>query len=252
MNNKPVYAGPTGGRIMSRRVITVGLVVTGLFMSFSANAALFPVFAGQAVYDSDLDISWIGNANLAASNTFGLSTGVSLGTHSGDSSGVNGLIDADGSMNWPGALLWIDAMNGANYLGASDWRLPTTTQPDSTCASQSGGQGSGLDCTGSEMGHLFNVDGISSSFPDPFTNVQPFYYWSGTEDALDPDGAWAFNFNDGDQNADFKAVNYLAWAVHDGNPGGAVVPVPAAVWLFGSALGLLGWMRRTRYLRGRL
>jgi hypothetical protein len=23
-----------------------------------------------------------------------------------------------------------------------------------------------------------------------------------------------------------------------------LVPVPAAVWLFGSALGLLGWMRR--------
>jgi hypothetical protein len=24
----------------------------------------------------------------------------------------------------------------------------------------------------------------------------------------------------------------------------AVIPVPAAVWLFGSALGLLGWIRR--------
>ncbi len=24
----------------------------------------------------------------------------------------------------------------------------------------------------------------------------------------------------------------------------AVVPIPAAVWLFGSALGVMGWMRR--------
>ena len=235
---------------MKRRIITAGLVVTGLFMSFSANATLFPVFAGQAVYDNDLDISWITNAHLAASNTFGLSTGVSLGTHSGDSSGVNGLIDADGSMNWPGALFWIDAMNAANYLSASDWRLPTTTQPDASCSMQEvpgGGfplQGFGGGCTGSEIGHLFNVEGISSSSPDPFTNVQPFYYWSGTEVAPDPDGAWAFNVDDGNQNRDFKDIKYLVLAVHDGNPGGAVVPVPAAVWLFGSALGLLGWIRR--------
>jgi hypothetical protein len=28
------------------------------------------------------------------------------------------------------------------------------------------------------------------------------------------------------------------------NSGGVLVPVPAAVWLFGSALGLLGWIRK--------
>lgn len=38
-----------------------------------------------------------------------------------------------------------------------------------------------------------------------------------------------------------KGAAIFAWAVVDGD---AVVPVPPAVWLFGSALGLLGWMKR--------
>jgi hypothetical protein len=39
-------------------------------------------------------------------------------------------------------------------------------------------------------------------------------------------------------------IEYRAWA----NVGGTVsaVPIPAAVWLFGSALGGLGWMRRRK------
>jgi hypothetical protein len=42
----------------------------------------------------------------------------------------------------------------------------------------------------------------------------------------------------------FLSLSAHAWAVHDRNPGGAAVPVPAPVWLFGSTLGLLGWIRR--------
>ena len=41
-----------------------------------------------------------------------------------------------------------------------------------------------------------------------------------------------------------KCVQRPVWAVHDGNPGGAVIPIPATVWLFGSALEMLGWIRR--------
>ena len=238
----------------------MGLVVTGLFMSLSANAALITRLGGQAVYDTDLDITWIADANLATGNTFGLATGVSLGTHPSDSSGVNGTINADnGIMNWPGALFWIDAMNAANYLGFNDWRLPTTPQPDASCDSQfDGGSGDlrsgGTNCTGSEMGHLFHTElgGVAGSSiltsGDPdlalFTTIQTLgAYWSRTEFAPDPSAqAWDFWFVNGTQGTGLKGSHFFAWAVRSGDVG--VVPVPAAMWLFGSALGILGWIKR--------
>jgi hypothetical protein len=78
----------------------------------------------------------------------------------------------------------------------------------------------------------------------PFTNLQSNYYWSGTEYAPRTVGAWRFNFNTGNQGNFFKSSNGYALAVRSGDVAASVVPVPAAVWLFGSALGFLGWMRR--------
>ena len=71
---------------------------------------------------------------------------------------------------------WIKAMNTANYLGFTDWRLPTTAQPDATCSLQNflgfPGQSGGTGCTGSEMGHLFNVERVPAAAPFPFVSVQ--------------------------------------------------------------------------------
>ena len=103
------------------------------FATMSSHAALELRLDGQAVYDTDLNITWISAGNLAGSNTFGVPTDTNLALHPDDASGVKGFIDSDGDMNWPGALHWIDAMNAANYLGFSDWRLPTTLVPDSGC-----------------------------------------------------------------------------------------------------------------------
>jgi len=233
----------------------IGLLAALLMVS-GAQGALVSVLGGQAVYDTDLNISWIGNANLAASNTFGLPANTLLGTYPGDTSGVDGLINANltmnssfnGTMNWPGAMFWIDAMNAANYLGVNDWRLPTTTQPDPTCSIQTSDvppQGFGFGCTGSELGHLINVDGISDSSPGPFTNVQPSAWWSGTEFAPNPAAAWRAGVGNGHQGAVGKVNLSFAWAVHPGNIG--AVPIPAAVWLFGSGLiGLVGLVRHKR------
>ena len=53
----------------------------------------------------------------------------------------------------------------------------------------------------------------------------------------------AFYFDGGRQGEPGKGEGYNAWAVSPGDTL-APVPVPGAVWLFSSALGLMGWMHR--------
>ena len=76
-----------------------------------------------------------------------------------------------------------------------------------------------------------------------------FNYWSGTEYVTNeyvPSNtvsAWRFNYTIGYQDGSVKASTYYAMAVRDGDVAASVIPIPAAVWLFASGLGLLGWMR---------
>jgi len=218
-------------------------LIAGLALSLSggANAVIMESrLGGQAVYDTDRNITWLADANLAASNTFGV-----------------GGIREDGVMNWATANSWIGAMNTANYLGYHDWRLPDTPQPDATC----GSQGSGYGCTGSELGHLF-YEALSGSAGTSITsghnanyllfqNIQASagYYWSGTEYAPNTLNAWYFRFSDGDQgNLDKVGIVY-AWAVRDGDV--AAVPEPETYAMMLAGLGLVGAaVRRRRDKRG--
>lgn len=200
----------------------------GVF-SVSANAMLIDR-GGGFIYDTDQNITWTQDANL------------------------NGLGIWSTQMSWVAGLSLFDSVRNVTW---SDWRLPTTSQPDASCGTQTdpgGGfplQGSGYGCTGSEMGHLFNVDGINSTTAGPFTNVAANFYWSSTAYApsnIIEQRKWAQHFG---QSTGFQAANTThlgnqahAWAVRDGDVG--PVPIPAAVWLFGSALGLLGWIRRKK------
>ena len=88
------------------------------------------------------------------------------------------------------------------------------------------------------MGNLFyNVLGNSAGAPlsntGPFNNIQTDLYWL-TEYAPNPGTAWYFNMGYGGQGAQNKAYENYAWAVQSGDI--SAVPVPAAVWLFGSGL----------------
>ena len=187
---------------------------------------------GGLIYDTDFNITWLADANYAMTSGY----------------------DPSGLMVWSQAMTWASNLS---YGGYTDWRLPTTVQPDATCSIQ-GGVSYGLNCTGSAMGHLFYTElggtanfPISSS-PDPdlalFTNVQSDVYWSGTESAADTNLAWVGDFSGGGQFEINKSFSYYAWAVRSGDV--AAVPVPAALWLFGSGLlGLLG-VTRARRRRG--
>lgn len=231
-----------------KKALTGTLLFT--LMAGTANAALLSRLGGQAYYDTELNITWLADANYAQTSGYA----------------------AGGVMSWNAALTWIASLNTVNHLGTNDWRLPfivDTGTSGGNCAY------AGTDCgynvqtkTGatvySEMAHLayitlgntgfFNASGDGPFGPcligpyycltntGPFTNLQPYGYWSGTEYAPATSKAWAFNFGNNNQGYSNKSGMFFAWAVRPGDI--AAVPVPGAVWLFGGALTLLGTLRR--------
>ena len=190
-------------------VLSAVALSIGLFTTTNTHASLIPALGGQVVNDTDLNITWLANANLAATNTFGITGYV--------------IYPGFGWMTWATAKAWIGAMNTANYLGYSDWRLPTSD----TCT--------GFNCTGSEMGHLYYNELGGVGYPvlatvhndnyNLFSNIVQSSYFSGTE-YQGTGGARNFYFDTGNQGAGgIYNVSY-AWAVRDGQV--STVPVPAA------------------------
>ena len=180
------------------------------FLALPTHAALFSRLAGKVIYDSDLNITWLTNGNLAESNTFGV-----IG------------FEADGSMNWNNGepQAWLNAMNNVFYLGINDWRFPTTVHPDTTCSNLQPNYSAGTDCINSEMGHLYYVEFGLAAFESigpgsvvdigPFKNVRNNTYWSGTP--ANNGRQYTFSFASGGQtNSGTVSDNYV-WPVADGD-----------------------------------
>lgn len=201
----------------------------------NANAALLERLGGLAYYDDVADLTWLADANAM------------------DGAGPFN----DGMVSLDEAKLWVSqhqVFNPDTLSFVTGWRLPNTLVGDASC--QDTIDSLGYYCTGSEMGNMFyNVlggvagDSIADTHNenyDLFTSIQPLNYWSGTDYASDINYSYAFNFEIGDQFLSAVGTYSYVWAVYDGDVN--AVPIPAAVWLFGTGLiGLIGVARRKKY-----
>lgn len=242
------------------RKIAPALITAGLLVSASAQATLIDRGSGL-LYDTVLNVTWLQDANLARTNTFGVS-----GIH------------ANGIMTWSTANSWIAAMNTANYLGYHDWRMPTTGPVNGSsfiyeyAVNGSTDIGYNITSPNSELSTMYYVDlglkgiyspsgqrqydfGIFRNGTYGFgreanvglvNNLQSYSYWSGTAYEHDPTGfAWGLSAS-GYQNLGYQVAELNVWAVRSGDVAAAAVPEPMTVALFGLGLAGLAVARRRR------
>ena len=167
---------------------------------------------GGMLYDEDLDITWLADANYAFTSGY----------------------DVDGLMTYQESQIWADQLVFGGY---DDWRLPrelsSATAP--YCV--------GFDCTDTEMAHLylFSLGGdIEKGRADltgdqgPFINIM-HQYWMDL--VVSDTRAMNFHFSDGLQFDHLNDDLFTVWAVRDGDVSSvAAVPIPAAAWLFSAGL----------------
>jgi hypothetical protein len=213
---------------------TTAVAVGGILCAFASAAGaqlqardLDSDGAADAYYDSAQHVTWLADANLAASQGLGSGFG-------------------PGAMNWSEASSWAAGLDVDSVTG---WRLPRSFVPDlaSLCAG-----GSSAACTGritfdSELSRLWDQVGAGG----PFTNSH-FTYWTGN--TYTPVGepthfyTQIFSFDSGLRYmTDELSVPALhAWAVHDGDIGVSPIPEPSTQALLLAGLASILILARRR------
>jgi hypothetical protein len=178
--------------------------IFSLLFTTTADAELHSRLGGAAAYDDALNITWLTDAALSGSNS------------------------------WTNQLDWVAALNSANYLGFSDWRLASMSV---AAGLPTGTATSVVDCStiwkplcrDNELGYMFfhNLGGsVSQDLTGnqtvgnvTLTNIQRVY-WSATESGIT--NAFMIHFDSGFGVWSPKNGLRHAWAVRAGDIGTAL------------------------------
>lgn len=164
--------------------------------------------AGKAVYDCATGYTWLADANLAASNSFGITgnTDITYASRTIPAPSIDG-----GAMLFATATQWIQGMKSSSYLGSSAWQMPASSQDFETFFKD-------LGLTAGDT-RLMETGSTGS-----FQNLQPFFYWGCERDQsgnsqspctgyAPPDGAnqlqWTFDFSYGFQSTSSLVQKYF-------------------------------------------
>jgi hypothetical protein len=162
------------------------------------------MFHDWTVYDENLGVCWLSDANLAGDPAVVKMLMPYLKACNKDSVPT---INPDGTMDYPTAQVWVCALNAYGWLNQHHWQLPATQPVDSTCSSFDVGN-FGIQCKGSALSNLYYV-GLRQLYPNsvepsritvvfplvaPFFGLQPGLYWTSD---MNNGGQATFSFNTG-------------------------------------------------------
>lgn len=206
-----------------KALISSLVLCTVLTASGAAQASLVDR-GGGLIYDNDLNVTWLANANYGAGSAYD-----DLAS------------STDGRMSWANAVFWAanlsyyDSVRNVTY---TDWRLPVNinffsslTEIDHLLYTELGGNAWNSILTTHNNNYFL------------FQNIQDDVYWSNTANIACAGYGAHYSCSGGTAHPYNESMGLFAWAVRPGDV--AAVPVPAAAWLLGSGLlGLVGVARR--------
>ena len=180
------------------------------------------------ILDTSTGIQWMKNADLGATNSFGISYSRSGFDHQD-------------------ALNWISALNQNNYLGHNDWVLPSITDLlhlfDYSLGNygnpNAGPYGDGWNFNLSPFVNFRAVTGpgywSNTIYITPYQTNEPIYWYLWPTSSTDIDLAYG-------PHAYFNGINVPYLVLPEISP--STTPIPAAFWLVGSPLAGLIFFRK--------